>query len=372
VTEPKILGPPIGYVDALDAHTLDKSEAENKGARTYTPLRPSAAGKCSRELAYEFMEYRGKASYPKEAMLPDTVRLLNLGHSVEYNLLRQFEEVELFKTKYRQQVVSFFKITPEEWCEGSIDLCFWSEKWKCVGDVKSKKDKFSSWSKTGWDETTEKLRNMPTVTSISEKAFWIEDLPAFLKELNDPFLAANFYQLNMYANSQFLIERGIDHAVVIQYNKNDSRLRELRFKPSVEVYNEVKEKFQLVQKVVDINQNVEDAPKDFVLGSIKCAFCSFNKNCWPSNDALKSFFNQWPKRDWPVKTKDMQDYEELEEAYDRYKQAVAASKSVDAIEDEIVKILERDQIEKVKFDDDAIYQLKALKGDGLVLRRAKL
>jgi hypothetical protein len=368
----KIPGPECGYVDLLDDHTLTKTEKEASEQRAYTPLRPSAAGKCSRELAYEFMEYRGKAHYPKEPMMPDTVRLLNLGHSVEWNLLKQFEEVELFKTRYRQQVVSFFKITEEEWCEGSIDLCFWSDKWKCVGDIKSKKDKFSSWAATNWDETTEKLKTMSSVQTITDKAFWVEDLAAFLIELNDPFFAANFYQLNMYASSQFLQERGIDHAVIIQYNKNDSRIREVRFKPSAEVYEQVKEKFFAVRDAIDKDGNPELAPKDYVLGSIKCAFCNFKKTCWGDDDALKAYFATWPKKVWPTKSTELsrEDYSHVELLIEKFKDAEKASGLTDALERDIVKFLNDNKIEKIKFDDGSIYQLKALKS-GLVIRRTK-
>jgi hypothetical protein len=367
-------GPPIGYVDILDGHTLEKTEKEASGPRTYSPLRPSAAGQCSRELAYGFMEYRGKAKYPKELKMPDTERLLKLGHSIEWNIVKQFEEIELFRTKYRQQVVSFFKITPEEWCEGSIDFVFWSEKWKCVGDIKSKKDKFSSWTASQWDETTEMLRGMATVKTITDKAFWIEDLSAFLSELRDPFLAANFYQLNMYAQSDFLVERGIDHAVVIQYNKNDSRLREIRFRPSRAVYEQTKSKFLAVQNAVDEHSDPERVPKDYGLGSFKCAYCDFKKECWGEEDALKALYATWPKKEWPKDTGYMgADGQQLEQLFAEY---VAAEKSAlvqEAIEEEITKILESRKINKVKTADGKTYELKFLKSPKphFAIRRCK-
>lgn len=370
-------GPAVGYTDLLDQHVIAKQLKEvEENTRKYNPLRPSSSGKCSRELAYEFMEYRGKAQYPKVPLDPKTVRIFSLGHSVEWNILKQFEELEAFKVKYKQQGLSFFKITEDEWIEGSIDAVFWSEKHKCVIDIKSKGDKPSAWMKTQWDEHTEKYAGLPSVQRLSDTAFFIADLPAFLDEVNDPFLAANFYQLNLYAFSSFLAERGVDHAAVIQYNKNDSRLRELRFIPSREVYDRVEAKFKAVQQAVDIHSDPTLVPKDFVIGNIKCAFCTFNSVCWPGRDGLKEYFESWPKRDWPIDTSRMQGdvSAQLESLYNSYLHSNVQGKQADIIELEICKLLDGNKIRKVRFSDGSIYELRALKGPPakLVIRRAKL
>jgi hypothetical protein len=372
----KLLGPPIGYTDLLDAHTMDKLEAEDNSDRKYTPLRPSAAGKCGRELAYEFMEYRGKAKYPKGTKTPSEYRLLNLGHSVEWNLLRQFEEVELFKVKYKQQVVSFFKISPEEWIEGSVDAVMYSPKWKAVIDVKSKKDKFSRFGETKWDEDSIRFANMNTVVKVTDSLFYVDNLKDFLTELNDAFFASNFYQLNMYANSQFLLERGVDHAAVIQYNKNDSRLREFRFKPSKEVYEQTETKFKGVAEAVDVHSDPERVPKDHVLGSIKCAFCPYSKKCWGEDtNSRQEFFKKFPKKNWPDQTDRLGAVgDELEFLYDDFKSAEGLAEAAGLVEAEIIKIMDRENINKIKFSDGAIYELKALKSPypHLALRRGKV
>jgi hypothetical protein len=364
----KLLGPEVGYTDLLDFHTSNKLAKESDAGRKYTPLRPSAAGKCTRELAYEFAEFRGKASYPKEGMKPSVHRLLNLGHSIEYNILNQFKEVEGFELKYSQQVLSFFPLNESktEWVEGSLDRCFYVGEHKAVIDIKSKGDKYSSFNKSRWDDDNEKLSKLQSCVRVTDTMFWVDDLDAFLGELDDPFLASNFYQLNMYANAQFLKERGVDHAAIIQYNKNDSRIREIRFRPSTNVYNTVKDKFSLVSKTIDGGGNPEDVRRDYALGSIKCAFCSFKKTCHPEEDGLKAYFKTWPKKNWPEASTN-----ELEALYEKYKEVTNSKKELERIEKLLAMQMIEDDIQKVEFSDGTIYEVKTLKGEGLVMRRAK-
>lgn len=280
----ELLGPSRGYVDMLDEATTRylKKDTYNK-----TPIRPSAAGKCARELYFELMEFSGRAQYPKELKSPEVHRLLNLGHSVEYHVIKQFELLkDLFEIRYKQQVLSFTHYKAErdpkltQWLEGSLDLVFWSDKYKCVADVKSKKDSTYG-RKRGWESTAEKLEGMASVVPIdgSGQSFYVDDLAAFLDELKDPFFAANFLQLNLYANSQFLLERGINHGAILQYNKNTSEMREVRFKPSRELYEKNLTKFGNVIKAVDLGQP-ELAPKEHEFGSMKCRYCPFSKQCW--------------------------------------------------------------------------------------------
>lgn len=367
-----LLGPEVGYIDLLDFHLTEKLKNESAAGRKYNPLRPSSAGKCSRELAYEMAEYRGIATYEKEPMSPDTHRLLNLGHSIEWNILKMFEDVEMFDVKYRQQVVSFFKLENEDkWIEGSVDAVIWSPKHKAVIDIKSKKNNFSSWGSSQWDEHSEKYSKLQSVQKITERAFWIEDLEAFIEEINDPFLAANFYQLNLYACTEFMVERGVDHAAVVQYNKNDSRLRELRFKPSRAVYEATRSKFQSVASVVEGSEGPEKIRRDYALGSIKCAFCSFRSTCWPQDDALKEYFKTWPKKAWPDKTASLGEVgSELEDLFARYTQTENAEKEKARIESLITLVMNENEIQKVELSDGRVYEMKALK-TGLVVRRAK-
>ncbi len=293
----KILGPQVGYIDLLDAATKAKIEKEDKegGGFQKTPIRPSSAGNCSRELYYQLMEFHKRAKYEKELINPETHRLFALGHSVEYSLLRQFELLsKVFELKYKQQVLSFkyleAKNDPKlsQWLEGSLDVVLWSDKYKCVADVKSKKDGFFGPFKTRWQESSEHLHKMKSVKSISEHSFWVEDLPAFLIELDDPFFAANFMQVNLYANAEFLIERGVNHGAIIQYNKNTSQLKEVRFKPSRALYEQTVAKMGNVIQAVDTD-NIKLAPQDHPLGSMKCAYCKYASTCRPGEDVKDAF-----------------------------------------------------------------------------------
>lgn len=381
----KILGPEMGYIDILNHATNDhiKNQRECGKDTEKTPIRPSSSGKCTRELAYELMEHKGFARYEKESHTAEIQRVFGLGHSVEYHVIREIDTMlkEYFTTRYKQQVLSFKYLTSEidpslnQWLEGSLDLVLWSDKYKCIVDVKSKKAKYSSYRASDWEEYSEKLNNLPSVTTISDSSFYVEDLELFIKDIKDPFLAMNFYQLNLYACNPFIIERGIDHAAIIQYNKNTSELREIRFKPSLKLYNEIIHKFQNVIEVV-ATKEPERASKDHSLGSMKCAFCSFNKMCWSDADPLKAWFKTMPPKDWPKDTSRLsaESSAKLEELYNQFKNAMVEKTKLESIEEEIVIIMTRLGIKKIRFDDGAIYELKYLKSprEHVELRRSKI
>lgn len=375
----KIPGPSVGYIDILDAvlHEEEKDKEYDK-----IPIRPSAAGKCTRELAYAYHEYKTGVSYEKEDKSPSVVRLLSLGHYIESHLISHLRKVKRtdkiedrhkFEVKYTQQGLSFMKINDGEFVEGQNDLCFWSPKWKCVADVKSKKDKFSAYYATKWDEDTEKLTNMTTVKNISAASFWVEDLEAFLEELNDPFFEANFVQLNLYCLNPFFKERGVDHGVILQYNKNDSRLREIRFRPNQKIYNAVIDKFKAAMLAIDEHNDPTKANRDYTLGSIKCAFCDYKKECWEGKDSLQAFFATFPKKNWPKDTNRMGSVgEKLEELYEQYVKAEKAAKNSEELGRKLAQAIIDAGQQKVRFEDGHIYETKELKTKGLVVRRTKL
>lgn len=303
-SEIKVLGPAVGYVDLLDHETTEAIKRERTEGNSYqkTPIRPSAAGKCTRELYYDTMQFQGKAKYDTEVQTPALTRLFALGHSVEWSLIGQIKRyLKAFEVKYSQQVLDFGPISAtdpklRQRLEGSIDLCLISDEYKCVIDIKSKKDRFAGKGRTGWDITTSDLSKMDSVKVISGQAFWVEDLEAFLLELDDAFFAANFLQLNLYANAEFIKERGIDHAAIIQYGKNDSRIREVRFKPHRGLYDKTVAKFQTAVTAVD-TANEALATRDFKVGSMKCAYCPFNAVCRPNVDAKAEFRKTfWKKK----------------------------------------------------------------------------
>lgn len=370
----KILGPPTGYTDLLDLGLVEKikHEAANRGF----PLRPSAAGSCGRKLAYELMEHTGKASYPQEPMEPNTHRLLALGHSVEYSALRNFEVLLGFKQRYKQQVVSLFTLPaagelPARLVEGSMDVVLWSEQHKCVLDVKSAKDGFNVAYKTRWDETLAKYARFRSLTQLSETAFYADDLEALLVELDGDFLSDNLLQLNLYACSDFLVERGIDHAVIYKYGKNDSRHYEIRFRPSKKVMEATREKFERVYKTVGETGSPEGVKKDSTLGSMRCAFCPYAKQCWNEN-TLKAWFGNMPKKDWPKDASYIS--KDMPALFQLYEQAASADAIRAKYERDILTVLVDKQITKVRLSNGNIYECKHYKSPQphFALKRSKI
>jgi hypothetical protein len=384
----KVLGPKQGYVEILNFYTQQKLDEEAKGPRRYNPLRPSSAGKSARELAYEYMEYKGYATYESEPIDAELDRLFKLGQSIEKDLIYQFKEAfkradgEL-ELRYTQQVLSFFTLHDGTRIEGSCDLVIIPKSKRfggCVADAKSKKDKFSAAFKTNWEETKDKLSNMQTVQVFGDESYWVEDLPAFLEELNDYFFAQNFLQLNMYFfdEDKFLRSRGVDHAAIFQYNKNDSRVREIRFKPSQELYEYVKNKFQMVAKIVDETKDPTQVPREHTLGSPAVAFSKYRKIDYPDADALKEYFNTLPKKKWPKDTNRLKCASEIEYLFYLYEAATEYAETLENYEQKIVTLLEQEDVNKVKLENGNVYQMKYLKSGGpggkgaFVLRRSKM
>lgn len=367
----KIPGPPLSYVDILNVTTDEKIEKDAE--KIYNPIRPSASGSCERELAYKLMEFTGQAKYEKNLITAEVNRIFSSGHALEFDLIKQFRlhASEFFQIKYTQQTLIFKKIDwPSRpdlhmWLEGQNDMVFWSDEYKCVADVKTKKDKFSKYYSTDWDETTVKLSALKTAQKIgvSGTGFWIEDLEAFLDELNDPFFAANFLQLNLYANSDFMVTKGIDHASIIQYNKNDSRLREIRFRPSRALYFKVLAKFDAAISAAD-KGDPELAKRDYVIGNIKCAFCDYKKVCWNrelDEDPLKSYFKTLPKKFWARDIEQVKEAEKLKPMFKRYKEALDSSEQADGLMKRIIELMVESNTRKIKLEDGTVFELKDYK-----------
>ena len=279
----------------LYASLTAKAEREAEQPLDRIPLRPSAAGYCARRLAEDFYDYRQRTRRAAEVKSPETMLLLDFGNSVEYHIIRQFQQMSLedvrsllpelkdltaFRVAYKQQVLDFGDLTEGERMEGSTDMVFISNISKGILDAKSKKDKFWEKWKTDWDKWDLKLEGMATVERHSKTLFWVNDLVAFLDELDDPFFRDNFVQLNFYACTEFVKQRGIDHGAILQYNKNASRMREIRFRPSQEVYDYVKTKFHAVQQAVDVDGDPQLVPKEYEKDSFLCRYCPWSKRCW--------------------------------------------------------------------------------------------
>lgn len=374
----EILGPPVGFTDILYDHLLEKSKAEMDQVRTQgsnrNPLRPSSAGKCTRELAFELMENSGQKFYEKEPLDAVTQLIFGLGHSVEFHILREFKNVEMLRVAYQQQSLLFFPIEASNpriktFIEGSVDALFIMEKqgYKVLIDVKSKKEKFSNSHKSSWEEFDYDLSGMSTVTPISETAYWIEDVEAFLTALNDPFMAANFLQLNLYARSEFMLQKGVDCAALIYYSKNTSRLRELRFKPSQKLYDGVREKFQAAASAADVG-NPMLAKTDYTPNSMKCAFCSYAKECWPEElSVLKNWFKTLPAKRWPKDLKDLP--EDFEKDVRAYHEGLPVLDAQEELKERIIKYMYENKLQKIQLERGGpVYELKVFKNSMNLIR----
>ena len=375
-TSNKILGPEVSYCDLLDHEIVEKMKSDQK-SRGF-PLRPSAAGYCAKRLAFDLNEHLGFATYPKEEMKPELYRLLNLGHSVEYSALKNLELLPGFSLRYKQQMVSMFRLDPApgetvgRLIEGSMDAVLWSDQYKALIDIKSAKDGFSMAYKTRWDETLDKFNQMKSLVRIGEGNGWYaDDVEAFITELNGDFLVDNLVQLNLYACSDFLRERGIDHAVVYKYGKNDSRHYEIRFRPSMALFEKTRQKFNAVYKAITSGAGPETIKCESYLGSFRCAYCPYKSQCHPGSDPTKAWYANFPKKKWPV---DLDADSELGALFEQYEGAALVSKEQEVLETKICSLLADEEINKIKLANGHIYEVKLLKTPRphFELRRSKL
>ena len=378
-----IKGPAMGYPEMLDFYITEAQVKAREAGKDFQkmPLRPSAAGQCARALAYQLEEFWGVARYDKPFKEPNVVRLLNLGSSIEYALIRDIKTYlkEHFQVKYEQQSLSFFQLTSDKdpsrniFVEGSTDFALVSDKFKVVCDSKSKGDKFSSYRESKWKEDDEKFERMASVTVLGKSSYYADDIMAFLDEHVDPFMADNIIQINMYVCNPFFKERGFDHASLWYYNKNNSMLREFRFRPSQQLADYVEAKFKDVFTKVDSGRT-EEVEREFNLGSIKCAFCDYKANCWPKDDALRTFFKEGlPAKEWPTDVHKLEGAELVEQLYAEYKQASEASDAVARLEEELCNALIAEKVRKVRFSDKEVYEVKFYKSprEHFELRRSK-
>lgn len=376
-----IPGPKLGYPDLIDMALLNRQAEPSKDSRF--PLRPSAAGYCARRLAYDLMQHRGFASYAPEEKEPNVLRLLSLGSSIEWHSIRNFELIPTIepklRVKYKQQCVTMFRLDPTgdeeqgQLIEGSIDLAVMHVTASGgIGDVKSAKDKFSQAYKTYWDESLAKFNNMASLKKISEMAWYAPKLVPFLKELNDPFFEDNFHQLNAYACTEWAKEHGVDHGFIYRYCKNDSRHLEIRFKPDQGLFDAFRDKCERVSKAVAKKQP-EEVARDYVLGSMKCAFCPRSKECWGDEDTLRAWFATFPERNWPKRVKELKSARDLETQMATLSKLAKAKADYTTLEMEMVKTLVEQKVNKVKFANGEVYELKYLKSPRahFELRRSK-
>jgi len=388
-SESKFPGPEVGFTTLIDLCL----EEEDQSLDTF-PLRPSSAGKCRRALACELYNYQGRGSLPPEKKDPSTKRLLDLGSKVEYQAIQYFHKIAKrnpdYKITYKQQVLLFFKLKPANandknppLIKGSLDLAVENrrEGWTAFGDVKSAKDKFSYIFATKWDETADKLTNMKSVNRLDEMTWTVDDLPAFIDELDDPFFADNFLQLNSYCSTEFAKTINVPFGFIYRVNKNDSRHIEVRFKPSDALFKEFEDKCNYVYQLV-MNGTLEDIRSmgcDFPLGSIKNAFCACHHMLSEDPEAArKAYFATFPPKKWPTDTRKLSEGNLIEKLFAEFEAANQQADQAAKIEMGLVDLLMKERVDKVRLENGHVYEVKNYKTGGVgggprtALKRGKL
>lgn len=377
----KIPGPQIAYTDLVDYLTSEQDDQYDA-----FPLRPSSAGKCSRALTYELLEWLGKGTFPKEKKAPNVKRLLSLGNSIEYHVIKNFDLLQKaspdYKIRYKQQVLNLFDIPGGPKIEGSTDLWLMNRENNRGGilDVKSTKDRFDQGFKSEWDARIDKLNNMSSVVRIGDTGWYAEDLEAFLEEFNDPFKSDNFTQLNSYCCAPFSKEHGVDHGSIIYYCKNDSRFMEIRFKPHEGMFEKLKTKFTAVWEAgkTATAESLAETLCEFPVGNIKNAFCNCVTYSGRSQaDAMKAWFATFPPRKWPTDAEKIPSEKNLDGLLLDYEYHLDMAETLEKLEIEIAKELSDKKISKVRISNGNVYEVKSYRTGGpsngprLALRRSK-
>lgn len=353
---------PKSYVEMMDDVVTKRAAGQKFG----TPLRPSNAGTCARRIAHEYNAFCGNEEPIKETRQASVERLLALGHHVEEQIVDDFKLLEDFRIKYTQQEVDIFELPLGTKIVGSTDLCVFSEEHAGVLDVKTIGDRWEAAFASKWEKLLDTYRSI--TEEFAENSFWVEDLEAFLGDIGpDDSLYKNLIQLNLYAMSQFLQSRGVNHASILRYNKNNSKLMEIRFKPSVDVFNSTYNRFAAIEQS-GVDRAPQSIPKERILGSMDCTYCPANKKCWPGATKSDHYQNS-KKKDWATKIEDLHDGQWLHEVIQIWEANQTASRGVEKIERDIILALDKLGVYKIK-SDGKVYEVKHLKS-GSVFRRGK-
>jgi hypothetical protein len=335
------------------------------------------------------MSYKGYADYPGEHKEPRIRRLLDLGHYIESHVIKHYYKLKTshpdFKLSYKQQVLPLFKLDPVEdkdqnLVEGSLDLAMTldGKEWGFL-DVKSTGDKFSAFYKTKWMETYAKYDACETMQRIGDNGWWVEDLPAFLEEINDPFLEDNFTQLNLYCCSDFAKQHNVTYGSILKYCKNDSGMYEVRFKPNQQMFEEFRAKTNGINQAVEAKRDPKLVPREYNLGSVRCAFCPYSGECYGSTDeARKAYFQvAFPPKKWPDKINRVKKKAVLKKMFREYEAALDEAEEARELEQEILTTLEEIKCGYIELDNGHVYGVRYLKTGGIkngprtVIRRTK-
>jgi CRISPR/Cas system-associated exonuclease Cas4 (RecB family) len=363
-----MIGPPKSYISLIDEQLAAAYAAEVAGPVPY-PLRPSAAGECARKLAYELAAHVGLSPRETEDRKPSVSRLLRLGTPIEDHVISYLKSIPGFTVRFQQQLVEFFTLESGRIIEGSTDVVMWSDTDRCLADVKSVGDRFDASYASKWERTLRDLASMKSAVQFDTDAFYVDDVEAFLKETTDDTLKKNVWQINGYACTPFMQKRGINHASILRYCKNNSRMMEVRFRPSLALFRKTQERFQAIETAVLRDSDPTKVPKEAVLGSMACAYCPYQKRCWPTA-TKRDHFAGLPARRWAARTSELEKAAEVEALFSAYESAAASAAEQKKLEQELLLLLDAHSVNKVKLANGNVYETKQLK-DELVLRKSK-
>jgi len=135
----------------------------------------------------------------------------------------------------------------------------------------------------------------------------------------------------------------------------------------------LEDKYNRINVAVD-KGDINAVSKDYVLGSSRCAFCSYSKECWGGADALKTYFRTFNKS-WPDDLDRMPPLisDPLGKLFDKWESFDKVKDDKDRIEKDILKIMTDNKIERIKLPNKKVYKAKYLKTyGGFVIRKDKL
>jgi hypothetical protein len=358
----KIPGPG-SYVMLLD-NVVQKRASEQ---RFGSPIRPSNAGSCTRRIAHDYLGYLGLGERVEEVRKPSVNRLLGLGHYIEEQVVKDLKDIPGLGVRFEQQVVDMFRLEGGTNVEGSLDAFMWSEEVRGVLDVKSMGDRWHNHFNTKWESYLAAYAKHSVQFDIN--SYYVENLEEFLYAIGtEDSLYKNLIQLNLYACTPFLQERRVDHGSIVRYNKNNSTLMEIRFKPSMAVFETTQARLQSVENA-GTAKDATVAPKERVLGDMDCAYCPYQKKCWPGASKRELYAGAGGKK-WATKLHELDKEAEVRDLFERRAYAEAASEDLAKLDRELIILLDGHGVNKLKLENGDVFEVKVLKS-GAELRRSK-
>lgn len=329
------------------------------------PLSPSQIGKCSLALARNLSHYLGISDYPRSPTGISTrvKRIFSRGHLLEGALIQDLEKYTPLKIEEQQTRLKLFPLTDKLFVEGNIDgLAVHEEEGvKILIDFKSKGAFYSAGFTDSISQFFQELRQTGLVEEIHENCFLITNAKGLFDIIDlGEFFVDYLLQLNAYAFG--LRDKGtkVDFVSLYYENKNTSANYEVRWVPSVALFDYAKAKFQFIYNAVETQNNgprndeslMAAVPKDFNLGSARCRLCEYNELCWgkyePKNDAQKGKL-------FGVLTEEMDN---------SIRAAIASETLSDKIKEQVLLEMAVQDVTHIKLGNGLTYTRKWLKSKG--------